>query len=539
MIYGGPLKSDPSGSTKTQAYRFPKDKFTVEEAKKWLSDHGIEYILFEKATENINLRYFKNQGDGIYELSLKGIVGEVLNGDLVAHEIDYLNTIDAKVIRERINSVGGEIINGFSIVESNLNSKAEIHTINGGMAGSIMSLILATGTPGKRLGYDYSTAVVHDPSFDGETLENIEDEKVKEETQKFKDSLVQLYANNTKMTKSFVSKMMTEDKLLNAKEQLEYGLIDEILPSKMKPVITKNMSYEEIMNVCSDKSKFQNVFNPNSSRIAESEPSWATIDKRELPKEAFADGRSENASEWSYPHHFVTDGNVNEETERYETGTMYLHKGGLNAAWAAAQGARTGEKANEYIINHLNKHRKDLGLTDKNTTKMSNLTKFYNLSDEADETSILKEAQKDRSELKLYENKVKALETSGAEKDAEITKLKTEVEKFRNEAITEMVKADIKAGKFLAENEESLIENAKTIGIDAYKSFSANVAPKAVNVLNQIQTGVQTGEKKSKEQILGEKWQDLITNDKIEAQRIRNEEPAKYEEYVLAWNNLK
>ena len=50
MLYGGPLKSDPQGGTKTQTYRFPRKKFTVAQCKKWLRDHKIKYILFEKAT---------------------------------------------------------------------------------------------------------------------------------------------------------------------------------------------------------------------------------------------------------------------------------------------------------------------------------------------------------------------------------------------------------------------------------------------------------------------------------------------------------
>ena len=52
MIYGGTLKSEPKGLSKPQAYRFPKDKFTASEAKQWLKDHNIKYILFEKASEN-------------------------------------------------------------------------------------------------------------------------------------------------------------------------------------------------------------------------------------------------------------------------------------------------------------------------------------------------------------------------------------------------------------------------------------------------------------------------------------------------------
>jgi len=51
QIYGGPLKSEPDSDTTAQTYRFPKDSFTVEEAKKWLKEHDLTTILFEPAVE--------------------------------------------------------------------------------------------------------------------------------------------------------------------------------------------------------------------------------------------------------------------------------------------------------------------------------------------------------------------------------------------------------------------------------------------------------------------------------------------------------
>jgi hypothetical protein len=45
----GRLKGETT--TTTQAYRFKKASFTASEAKKWLADHDVKYILFEKATE--------------------------------------------------------------------------------------------------------------------------------------------------------------------------------------------------------------------------------------------------------------------------------------------------------------------------------------------------------------------------------------------------------------------------------------------------------------------------------------------------------
>jgi len=47
---GGPLKSDPSGPTHAQAYRFDKAKFTVVQAKAWLKAHKVTYISFEPAS---------------------------------------------------------------------------------------------------------------------------------------------------------------------------------------------------------------------------------------------------------------------------------------------------------------------------------------------------------------------------------------------------------------------------------------------------------------------------------------------------------
>ena len=383
----------------------------------------------------MDLKYFTNQESGTYEILISGVVGEKVDGDQVAAEIKFLNEIGAKIIRERINSVGGGIINGMSIISANLQSKAEIHTINEGIAGSIASLILATGTPGKRSGFDFSLAVVHNPSFNGVDLDNIADEKEKAVTLKLKNSLVDIYVNNTKLTRSQATKLMTEDVLLSSQEQVEKGLIDNIIISKMRPALKENMAYAEVMNVCGDKNNFINI---------------------EIPKQR----------------------------------------------------------------------------------KMSDLTNFYNLVDEADESAILKKAQEDRSKLELAENKILALEKIDGERNKEISDLKTEVEKYRNESIETAVDAKIEAGVFLKENREAILENVKNIGLEAFSTFIESMPVKSVNILNMIECK-DGGEKKSKEQKLGEEWQDIITNNKSEAERIKNEEPARFEAFVNAWNNLK
>ena len=98
----------------------------------------------------MNLKYCKNIAPDTYEILLIGEIGEEIKGREVAYEIMYLNSIGAKVIKERINTVGGSILDAFSIVSANITSECEIHTINEGVADSAGGWILASGNKGKR-----------------------------------------------------------------------------------------------------------------------------------------------------------------------------------------------------------------------------------------------------------------------------------------------------------------------------------------------------------------------------------------------------
>jgi HK97 family phage prohead protease len=101
----------------------------------------------------------------------------------------------------------------------------------------------------------------------------------------------------------------------------------------------------------------------HNSKTADKEPSWGSVDKSKLPRLAFADkGEADKKSTWGYPHHWVSGGGEPNDNGVYTAGTLYLHEGGLNAAWAAAQGAHTGKKAGDAVIAHLRAHRKALGL---------------------------------------------------------------------------------------------------------------------------------------------------------------------------------
>lgn len=110
----------------------------------------------------------------------------------------------------------------------------------------------------------------------------------------------------------------------------------------------------------------------HNNNTSDREPAWSSVDKTRLPRIAFADqGDPALKSTWRYPHHWVSGGSVGENGV-YTSGDMYLHRGGLNAAWAAANGARGGQRASPAVRAHLNAHRQALGIGQESTAKRIN-----------------------------------------------------------------------------------------------------------------------------------------------------------------------
>jgi hypothetical protein len=153
----------------------------------------------------------------------------------------------------------------------------------------------------------------------------------------------------------------------------------------------------------------------HNSKISDSEPKWGTYEpanRTKLPDNAFADPTNR-----SYPHHWVSGGKVG-KSGKFTSGTMYLHEGGLNAAWAAANGARSGQDASPAIKAHLQRHRRALG----RDTKAQNAVQYEHSHkteenepkwNKNNEDSLPKEAfahvgnEKDRTTWKLAHHYVK------------------------------------------------------------------------------------------------------------------------------------
>lgn len=112
-----------------------------------------------------------------------------------------------------------------------------------------------------------------------------------------------------------------------------------------------------------DEDEFMDKALTHNSKLASDEPKWGGVDKTKLPRGAHAvTGEANKKSTWKYPHHFVRSGGKLSDLGVYTTGDMYCHRGGVIAAWSALMGARSGQRGPQDAIQHVQRHRKALGL---------------------------------------------------------------------------------------------------------------------------------------------------------------------------------
>lgn len=261
----GHLKGETTMTT--QAYRFNKEQFTEQEAKDWLKKHDIKYILFEPAKKEDRIT---NQ-NGIVDIYLYGTIGtsgdNKIDGDFIASQIRALDESGVKLIREHINSDGGEITNGLSIVTANLSCQnAKVYTYNEGVAASMAGIIHQTGS--KRYATSYSQFMMHEPSMGGQTIENTEDPIIKKRLQAAKDQLISILQNSTGMNVDELNKMMKEETWLNADQCEKMGFVTKgcVINSSLK--ISNTANPKEILKIVNQAFNNLNINNMSKTTCA-------------------------------------------------------------------------------------------------------------------------------------------------------------------------------------------------------------------------------------------------------------------------------
>src|SRR3978361_63446 len=128
-----------------------------------------------------------------------------------------------------INSPGGSFTAMTAIYDTMQFLKPDIQTVCLGQAASAAAVLLAAGTPGKRLALPNSRILIHQPYTEGSYGQSSDIEIQANEILRMRELLEKLIADHTGKTPEEVNSDIERDKILTSEAAVEYGLIDGIL----------------------------------------------------------------------------------------------------------------------------------------------------------------------------------------------------------------------------------------------------------------------------------------------------------------------
>lgn len=139
-----------------------------------------------------------------------------------------------------INSPGGSFTAMTAIYDTMQFIRPEVQTVCLGQAASAAAVLLAGGTPGKRLALPNARVLIHQPAMGGGERGTASDLQIQaEEVMRMRSWLENTLAGHSNKTAEEVGNDIERDLYMTAAEAKEYGLIDEVLsPRKIKPQAT-------------------------------------------------------------------------------------------------------------------------------------------------------------------------------------------------------------------------------------------------------------------------------------------------------------
>ena len=143
-----------------------------------------------------------------------------------------------KEIALYINSPGGVVTAGLSILDTMNYIKCPVSTIVMGQAASMGSLLLSCGAKGRRFALPNSRIMIHQPSggFQGQAADI---EIHAKEILDLRQRLNQIYAKATGKKLSEIEKAMERDNFMTPEEAKAFGLIDKIIEHRAPTAIEK------------------------------------------------------------------------------------------------------------------------------------------------------------------------------------------------------------------------------------------------------------------------------------------------------------
>ncbi|HQC62076.1 MAG TPA: ATP-dependent Clp endopeptidase proteolytic subunit ClpP [Candidatus Marinimicrobia bacterium] len=154
--------------------------------------------------------------------------------NLVIAQLLFLAAEDAKKdIYLYINSPGGSITAGMAILDTMNYVKPDMVTICLGLAASMAAVLLASGTRGKRQALPNSRIMIHQP-LGGVEGQASDIEIHAREIIRLKENTNRILAELTGQPLEKINRDTDRNYFMSSEEALKYGIIDEILPARIK-----------------------------------------------------------------------------------------------------------------------------------------------------------------------------------------------------------------------------------------------------------------------------------------------------------------
>ena len=164
------------------------------------------------------------------------LVGQVEDymANLIVAQMLFLESENPdKDIHLYINSPGGSVTAGLSIYDTMQFIKSDVSTLCIGQAASMGSLLLTGGAAGKRFCLPHSRMMIHQPlgGFQGQASDFDIHAK---EILLIRDRLNEIMAKHTGREVEKIQQDTDRDNFMNGHEAAEYGLIDQVLDSRIE-----------------------------------------------------------------------------------------------------------------------------------------------------------------------------------------------------------------------------------------------------------------------------------------------------------------
>jgi ATP-dependent Clp protease protease subunit len=163
-----------------------------------------------------------------------GVQVDDASADDVMAQLLVLESMDPdRDIVMYINSPGGSFTAMTAIYDTMQYIRPQIQTVVLGQAASAAAVILAAGSPGKRLALPNARVLIHQPAVGDAGRGQASDIEIQAaEVLRLRTWLELTLSKHSNKTQEEVNNDIERDKILSADDALAYGLIDQVLTSR-------------------------------------------------------------------------------------------------------------------------------------------------------------------------------------------------------------------------------------------------------------------------------------------------------------------